>query len=100
MENSYNSRNYTTLSSAVKQLIMLLVAFLVLYPLVFVFMTSFKTSMDVIVHPFTMNSFRPQNYADAWVLGRVGQYFFNSVITTAVTLAIQLIIIILGAYAF
>ena len=35
-----------------KQIILILFALIVLYPIFFVFMTSFKSNFDVISHPF------------------------------------------------
>ena len=62
-------------------------------------MTSFKSNFDVITHPFTINTFEPDNYVQAWEIGRIGKYFVNSVLITFVTLAIQLVIIVLASYS-
>jgi raffinose/stachyose/melibiose transport system permease protein len=73
---------------------------LVLYPLLFVVMTSFKSNSDVILNPFGIKSFETMNYVTAWTVGRVGDYLLNSVVTTVITLAIQMVIIVLASYAF
>ena len=41
-----------------KQIILILFALIVLYPIFFVFMTSFKSNFDVISHPFGMSTFQ------------------------------------------
>lgn len=76
-----------------------LVTFLVLYPLLFVLMTSLKENVDVIKNPFTITSFHPENYLNAWKLGRVQRYFLNSVIVTVTTIIGQLVFISVSAYA-
>jgi raffinose/stachyose/melibiose transport system permease protein len=71
----------------------------VIYPLFFVLMTSIKDNIDFIKNPLGFTPPRPANYVDAWKLGRVGQYFFNSVVVTFFTLILQIIIISLASYS-
>ena len=74
-------------------------ALFVMYPLVFVLMSSLKTNIDIITNPFGIKSLNFANYIDAWRIGKVGQYFFNSVIVTLLTLVLQVAVITLGSYA-
>lgn len=83
-----------------KQIILILFALVVLYPIFFVFMTSFKSNYDVIANPFGMTTFQPENYVEAWQVGKIGDYFLNSVFVTAVTLLIQMVVIVLASYSF
>lgn len=83
-----------------KQIILILFALIVLYPIFFVFMTSFKTNFDVISNPFGMSTFQPENYIEAWQVGKIGDYFLNSVYVTAITLIIQMVVIVLASYSF
>ena len=46
-----------------------------------------------------MTTFEPENYLEAWRIGNIGKYFMNSVYVTAVTLIIQMIVIIMASYA-
>ena len=92
-------KNKMTIGKAVNQMILLLCAVIVIYPLVFVFMTSFKSNFDVITNPFTMTTFQISNYIEAWKIGKIGKYFLNSVLITAVTLIIQMFVIVLASYA-
>ncbi len=83
-----------------KQIILILFALIVLYPIFFVFITSFKTNFDVISNPFGMSTFQPENYIEAWQVGKIGDYFLNSVYVTAITLIIQMVVIVLASYSF
>lgn len=95
-----HAKRHWTVGAVVEQILLLLMAVFVLYPLFFVLLTSFKTNSDVILNPFGISTFEPQNYITAWFTGKVGSYLPNSVITTLVTLVIQVVIIVLAAYAF
>ncbi|MDR3121338.1 MAG: carbohydrate ABC transporter permease [Clostridiales bacterium] len=75
-------------------------AVFVIYPLFFVLLTSLKVNTDVILNPFGISSFEPQNYITAWTVGKVGKYLFSSVVTTFAALAIQMGIIVLASYSF
>ena len=83
-----------------KQIILILFALIVLYPIFFVFITSFKSNFDVISNPFGMSTFHPENYIEAWQVGKIGDYFLNSVYVTAITLIIQMVVIVLASYSF
>ena len=58
-----------TLSYVLSQFALLFLAVLVIYPLFFVLMTSVKSNFDVLTSPFTIHSFKPQNYIEAWKIG-------------------------------
>ncbi|MDR2650463.1 MAG: carbohydrate ABC transporter permease [Clostridiales bacterium] len=80
--------------------VMVFFGFLALYPLFFVLLTSLKSNTDVIMNPFGIRTFEPLNYITAWTVGKVGEYLLNSVITTIITIALQLLVIIFASYAF
>lgn len=77
----------------------LIFAVLILYPLLFIVISSFKTNNDIILNPFGVSSFNPGNYLRAWKIGHIGQYFFSSVYVSFMSLLISLIVIITAAYA-
>ncbi len=81
-------------------IVLFIFAVFVIYPLIFVILTSLKTNTDVILNPFGIKSFEPQNYVTAWTVGKVGKYLGNSVITTLAALAIQMVLIVLASYSF
>lgn len=82
-----------------KQTLLVLFAIVILYPLFFVLMTSFKTTIDVIKTPFGITSFHIENYVNAWVIGNVGHYFKNSVYVTLITMALSILLTVIGAYS-
>ena len=73
--------------------------FLILYPLIFMLMSSVKDNYEVLRNPFGITKVYFNNYIDAWKLGKIGRYFFNSVKVTFSTLAIQIVIVSLASYA-
>ncbi len=74
------------LSDAALFIIMAAVTVLILYPLLFVVTTSFKTYTEFLSNPFGLSFAHPENYTAAWVDGRFSKYFLNSVIVTGATL--------------
>lgn len=74
------------------------------YPIIFLFFTSLKTDPEILSHPFAF-PFPPhvQNYVSVIEGGRTNQsilvYFFNSVVVTAGTLALLLVVSSLAGYA-
>jgi raffinose/stachyose/melibiose transport system permease protein len=75
-------------------------AALILYPLLFIVISSFKTNNDIILNPFGVATFNPGNYLRAWKTAHIGQYFFSSVYVSLMSLSISLAVIISAAYAF
>lgn len=69
-------------------------------PLVWLAIMSFKSNEEIIAGnimalpkvPYT------ENYVEAWITGRVGKYFFNSVIVTFISLVLTLIFGVPMAY--
>lgn len=88
------------LMNGVSQIVLLFLAVVVIYPLLFVFITSVKSNFDVITNPFGISSFKPENYGKAWQIGKIGKYFMNSVLITFITLAIQMVITVFASFAF
>lgn len=83
-----------------RQTVLILLALIVLYPLFFILLSSFKSNLDVITNPFGIGTFKPENYVEAWKIGKIGSYFLNSVLITAITMAIQLVVIVMSSFAF
>ena len=72
-------------SNVVLFVVMAVVTVLVLYPMLFVLFTSFKTYAEFLDDPFGFSFAHPENYARAWIDGRFSTYFLNSVLVTALT---------------
>ena len=72
-------------SNVVLFVVMAVVTVLVLYPMLFVLFTSFKTYAVFLDDPFGFSFAHPENYARAWIDGHFSTYFLNSVLVTALT---------------
>ncbi|WP_367925041.1 carbohydrate ABC transporter permease [uncultured Ruthenibacterium sp.] len=85
-----------------KALIYILLAVLtvtIVVPVAWVFMASVKQNSEFYGNPFALpQGIYLQNFADAWVKARMGDYFFTSILITAVALAILLIVALPAAY--
>src|SRR4051794_8083658 len=56
-------------------------AIVVITPILWTFLASFKNTAEIFSSPWTLPSeLRVENWARAWTKARVGRYFFNSVI--------------------
>jgi len=79
--------------------VLCIMGFIVLYPLLFILMTSFKPNLDVIMNPFGISRVQLDNYVEAWKLGKVGSYLWNSVFVTIITMGLQVVVIFFASYA-
>ena len=78
-------------------LIFLLVTIVV--PVAWVFMASIKQNSEFYGNPWTLPAgFHWQNFVDAWNKASMGSYMLNSVIVTALALAILLVVALPAAY--
>ncbi len=77
---------------------MILILVLVLYPLIFVLSTSFKTYGEFIKSPFSLSLAHPENYYKAFVEGNLGRSIVNTVIVAVVAVVCQTIITGLAVY--
>jgi N-acetylglucosamine transport system permease protein len=63
------------------QLALIIWAIVVVVPILWVFLASFKNTAEIFSSPWTMPAaLRFENWARAWTKAQVGQYFVNSVI--------------------
>ena len=90
------------LSQVVIYIILVFFAFMALYPLFWLFFSSFKTTQE---YQLTSKLALPQvwwwrNYLDAWVRGRFGTLFLNSIIYTGVSTIVILYCSIAAGFAF
>ncbi len=71
----------------------------ILVPVAWVFMASVKQNTEFYGNPWALPlGFHLQNFADAWSKARMGEYMLNSVLTTAMALAILLVVALPAAY--
>ena len=68
-------------------------------PLLWVLMSSFKTTQQIFGSPFTLpTSFNFDNYVSAWTTASIGSYFFNTVIVVGFSLVIVMLLGSMCAY--
>ena len=74
-------------------------AVLILVPLAWVFMASIKQNSEFYANPWNLPAgFYWQNFVEAWQTAKMGEYMLNSVIVTALSLALLLIVALPAAY--
>lgn len=74
-------------------------AITIIIPVAWVFMASIKENSEFYGNPWAMPAgFYIQNFVDAWSKARMGEYMLNSVIVTALALAILLVVALPAAY--
>lgn len=80
-------------------LVLILLAVSIIVPVAWVFLASIKQNSEFYGNPWTMPlGFYVRNFADAWTKARMGEYLMNSVIVTALALAILLVVALPAAY--
>lgn len=81
-------------------LMLALLALSVLVPVVWVFLASVKQNSEFYGNPWTLPAgLYFKNFADAWNQARMGEYMLNSVMVTAMAMAILLAVALPAAYA-
>ena len=81
-------------------LVLILLAVSIIVPVAWVFMASIKQNSEFYQNPWSLPAgFYWQNFVDAWNTAKMGEYMMNSVIVTALALALLLLIALPAAYA-
>ncbi|WP_169082318.1 carbohydrate ABC transporter permease [Paenibacillus sp. PL91] len=88
------------LSKSVVRILLLLWTLLVLYPVIWTFLTSLKDNKQVMQgKPWDIPTlFRFENYADVWSRAHFGDYFFNSIMVTVGSMIVSLVMAATTAY--
>ncbi|WP_420840190.1 carbohydrate ABC transporter permease [Corynebacterium meitnerae] len=81
---------------------LVLTVLIILVPLYFIVITSFKTMQDVFSDPITFwpHPFVPENYARVWETSGFPNYLRNSLGITLILTVIKVVLGVLSAYAF
>ena len=88
-------------SGGLTYLVFGIIFLIVIFPMVWMFYTSFKEQWEIFANPFSLpKSLDPVNYVRAWQTGNFRLYFMNSVIITIPSVLGILAISSLAAYAF
>lgn len=90
------------LLSILRDIIAIAVTLIMVFPIYWMIISSFKTSEELLQAVPTLwpKVFRWQNYPEALKMAPFGLYFFNTVIMTAGMMALQMGLGILAAYGF
>ncbi len=84
-----------------KYALLIIVAILCLLPFIWVWSSAFKPSLEIAETPLSLpRNPTLQNFGNAWVQGRFGKYFGNSVIVTVPIVGFTLLLSTLAGYAF
>ena len=79
--------------------VLLMLTITILVPVAWVFLASVKQNSEFYGNPWTMpKGFYWQNFVDAWNTAKMGDYMLNSVIVTALALALLLLVALPAAY--
>ena len=80
-------------------LVLILLAVSIIVPVLWVFMASIKQNNEFYGNPWTLPmGFYWQNFVNAWTTAKMGDYMLNSVLVTALALAILLVVALPAAY--
>jgi len=94
---SFINKNFT---NGIIRTILLILLIFYLYPFIFVLQTSLKSTSDFMQNIWSLPKVPVWgNYLNAWTEGKIGEYFLNSVIVTAVSIASILLISTLAGYS-
>ncbi len=80
--------------------LLVLVTFIVVFPVYTTVIASLKPGDEVLVNPLLPTAFTLDVLADAWSEGRLGRYLFNSFVVAVLVTVAQVVTSVLAAYAF
>lgn len=90
----------------VRYAVLVLIAIIFIFPLVFMLMSSLKPDQQLLTDTASLRAFLPvgdislQNYTSAFERAPVGLFIFNSILVTGVTVILSLLVCSLAAFAF
>jgi N-acetylglucosamine transport system permease protein len=85
--------------SAVAQLLLVFWAVLVIFPFVWMIVTSLKTDPEILSSPWTLPAaLQWDNFARAWTEARIGRFFANTLIVLIPSLAGTLLVSAMASY--
>ncbi|WP_422119727.1 carbohydrate ABC transporter permease [Gardnerella sp. DNF00038] len=93
------NKRHKIVSQTVRTIVVWTIALICAVPLYYVVISSFKTPIDMIKHPLQLpTQWLWNNYIDAFADGTIIQAFINTIIVTAVSVILQVLIGSLAAY--
>ena len=83
----------------VSHVVLIIWAAIVILPMLWTLMTSFKTTSQIFASPFSLpDGLHLENYTGAWTTAGIGNYFVNTVIVVGAALVIVMILGAMCAY--
>ena len=96
-----DSKKRTTISASLRMLFLVLIAFTIAVPYIWMILSSFREGQDIFVKgSWIPDTWRWQNYPEAMEMAPFGRFFINSIITSLLTVMAQLITCPMAAFAF
>jgi N-acetylglucosamine transport system permease protein len=87
--------------TGVTQVLLVLWALLVIFPFVWMVMTSLKTDQEILLSPWNWpDTLQWDNFSRAWTEARIGRYFINTLIVMSMSLTGTLVVSAMAAYVF
>lgn len=84
----------------ISRIVMIIFSLIVAYPIFFVLITSLKTNQEFYNNIWLPpKDFQFVNYVQAWVVGKIGVYFINSIIVSVASVFLTCIVALIGGYA-
>lgn len=99
MQKNKKEISFNTLYKIFIYVALLTLAISIVIPVAWVFLASIKENSEFYGNPWTMpKGFYFQNFIDAFEKANMGEYFFNSILVTMLSLAILLVVALPAAY--
>ena len=99
MENQKRHGSADAIYKVFIYVVLIALAVVIIVPVAWVFLASLKQNIEFYGNPWTLPAtFYWQNFVDAWTAAKMGEYMLNSVIVTALALALLLVIALPAAY--
>ena len=86
-------------TGGVSQAVLIACAVVVVLPFLWTFMSSFKTSAQVLQSPFTLpDTLHVENYVNAWTKAGIGTFFVNTLLVVGGALVLTMVLGSMCAY--
>lgn len=84
-----------------KQILLVIISVVTLFPVILTVSTAFKTSQDAQRNPFGLfSSFSTENFETAWTVGRFNEYLVNSFLLSIPSTALVVVLATMAGYTF
>lgn len=89
----------TIISQILTNGVLILWAIIVIFPMIWLLYTSFKTDQEIFFSPWTLPAvLQWSNFERAWVEAHIGEYFFNSIVVVIPSIFLTLLLSSMTAY--